>query len=226
MNRRPAPRRPSARCSGRWSAHAPTAAAPTKAAATNWRRSAASARRSGRARPSACTSTRPPRNAPTSTCQPSSDIPANPPSRPLDHAPPLPSTATTRPSAARPKPVRPSHRERAAMRGHTRRSFQTSTSASAAPPAACAANTQALCGEPANHVASPVPRPSATSSARLQSVPRGVTVRAILRTHLVHPRRRKSVENRPSRRPRGALWFPARTPVRISFFTHPPASGC
>ena len=42
MNRRPAPGRPSARCTGRWSAHAPTAAAPTKAAATNWRRSAAS----------------------------------------------------------------------------------------------------------------------------------------------------------------------------------------
>ena len=35
--------------------------------------------------------------------------------------------------------------------------------------------------EPANQVASPVPSPSATSSARLQSVPRGVTAGSILR---------------------------------------------
>src|SRR4051794_29613032 len=59
------------------------------------------------------------------------------------------------------------------MRPWTRRSFQIRTSASAMPPAAWMLKIAP--GEPANHVATPVVTPSATSSARLQSVPRGVT---------------------------------------------------
>ena len=76
----------------------------------------------------------------------------------------------------RPCSTRGSRRARAPTRGSTRRSLNTSTSASAVPATACTPTTQAPPGDPANQVATPLTRPSATSSARPQSVPRAVTV--------------------------------------------------
>src|SRR3954452_11979506 len=85
------------------------------------------------------------------------------------------STRPTKASGARPPSTSGSRRARLRIRGSTRRSLTTSTSARLPPPTACAANTQLAPGEPANQGARPLATPAATSRARLQSVPRGVT---------------------------------------------------
>jgi hypothetical protein len=74
-----------------------------------------------------------------------------------------------------PAAVRRSQRAGCTSRRHTRRSFQPKTAASAKPPAPCAANTQAPPLPPANRVITPVANSSPTTSARPQSVARGVT---------------------------------------------------
>src|SRR4051812_11388473 len=157
-------------------------------------------------------------------------MPPNATFAPLDHATPDPSAAATTSSAASPMPVRPSQRDAATIRGHTRRSFHTSTSASATPSAACAANTQALSREPANQVDRPVASPSATSSARLQSVPRGVTAAPILRASDGGPPPPPFLGGwggvyPPSHPGGGSLEPRRRSPVRISFGQLLPAAG-
>ena len=154
MNRRPARGSPSARCAGRCQCPRPAPAAPTKAAATNWRLSPTQRAAQGPRPPERVDEHEAAEECPDQHVPPEQRHPAEPAAGgPFDHAPPLPSTgrAATRPSAARrlARPAAP-HPPAAATRGHTRRSFQTSTRrASAPPPAACAANTHALCGEPA-----------------------------------------------------------------------------
>src|SRR5438270_11702745 len=94
---------------------------------------------------------------------------------PLDQIQPDASVAATSPVASSAAGVPPSQSRRRATRGHTRRSFQTTSTASIAPAMSWATNTQASSAVPAKSESTPVRKRSPTSAARPQSVPRGVT---------------------------------------------------
>src|SRR5437763_6314001 len=94
---------------------------------------------------------------------------------PLDHTQPDTRAATTRVVASSAAGVPGSQAPTRATRAHTRRSFQTTSTASIAPAASWTTRTQASSAEPANNESTPVTKRSPTSAARPQSVPRGVT---------------------------------------------------
>src|SRR3954470_8822776 len=125
----------------------------------------------------ACTRTAAVSAQPTTRCHDSNVNPTSETRPPPDHTQPDASAAATSAVAITPGFTSRSQSPGPNSPRQTRRIFTTSKPASANASTSCTTNTHASPGDAANRLAMPLANSSATTSARPQSVPRGVTVR-------------------------------------------------